>query len=67
MWLKAPLVPITAAVRLTGEVTVMVDVPEPPETVAGLKLAVAPAGRPCAVRATLLLKPLPLTGATVTV
>jgi hypothetical protein len=66
MWLKVPLVPITAAaVRLTGEVTVMVDVPEPPETVAELKLTVAPAGRPCAARVTLPMKP--LMGATVTV
>jgi hypothetical protein len=37
-------------------VTVMVEVPEP-ETVVGLKLAVAPAGRPLTLKPMLELKP----------
>jgi hypothetical protein len=52
---------------LAGVVTVMVDVPEPPATVAGLKLAEKPEGNPSAARATVLLKVVPLAGATVTV
>ena len=46
-----PLVPATVSVELAPGVaavvfTVMVVVPAPPATVAGLKLAVAPAGSP---------------------
>lgn len=56
-----PLVPVIVTVKLpvlveAVVVTVMVDEPEP-VSVAGLKLAVAPAGRPLAPKVTLLLNP----------
>lgn len=56
----APLVPVIVSVEFAGVVpdvvTVRVDVPAP-VIVAGLKLAVAPAGNPVTVRATVPLNP----------
>jgi hypothetical protein len=67
VWLSVPLVPVTVTLNVPEvavldavKVTVLVPVVE-----AGLKLAVTPAGRPLAVRATVPEKP--FTGATVIV
>ena len=59
---KLPLVPFTAIVFVpagveANVVTVMVEGPEP-ATEAGLKLAVAPVGKPVALKVTDPLKPL---------
>ena len=71
LWLSEPLEPLAPTVRLpvplAGVVTVMVDVPEPPVIVGGLKLDEKPEGIPSAARATVPLKLPPLAGATVTV
>ncbi len=61
-WLKDPLVPVAVMVTVpvaAPEVvfTVSVVVPEP-VTVVGLKLGVAPAGKPMAAKLTVPLKPL---------
>ena len=61
VWLKLPLVPVMISVELPAGVelvveTVRVEDPEPLTDV-GLKLAVAPAGKPLAAKVTLPLKP----------
>jgi hypothetical protein len=60
--ISPPPVPVTVIVEVpTAEalltVSVRVDVPAPPEMLAGLKLAVTPEGRPLADNATALLNP----------
>jgi hypothetical protein len=60
--ISPPPVPVTVIVEVpTAEalltVSVRVEVPEPPEMLAGLKLAVTPDGRPLADKATALLNP----------
>ena len=56
---KVPFGVVVAVVMVT------VDDPEPPVTVAGLKLAVAPVGKPLALRLTFAVNP--FTAARVTV
>ena len=57
-----PLVPVTVTVAVptvaVAEAVKVSVLPVEPVTVAGLKLAVTPAGRPLALKATALLKPL---------
>ena len=67
---SAPLVPLTVIVEFAPGVfavvvTVMVVVPAPPVMVAGLNVAVAPAGRPLTVGVTVPVNP--FAAATVTV
>ena len=62
LWTIVPLVPVTVIVELPGGVdvdvvTVIVELPEP-FTEVGLKLALAPDGRPDALNVTVPLKPL---------
>jgi hypothetical protein len=60
--LSPPPVPVTVTVAVPKAAALLaakvrVDVPEPPETLAGLKLAVTPEGKPLADKVTALLKP----------
>lgn len=60
---RLPLVPVSIRVLLVGasvlpDVMVSTDAPEPPLTILGLKLAVAPDGTPVTLRVTLPVNPL---------
>jgi hypothetical protein len=61
VWLREPLAPVTVTVKLPGAtptVVLIVSVVEPePLTVVGVKVGVAPAGRPDTPKLTVPLKP----------
>lgn len=62
VWDSVPLVPVIVRLKVPAVVeavvvTVIVLVPDPPVMGAGLKLAVAPVGRPLAARLTVPVKP----------
>ena len=60
-WVKVPLVPVTVSVYVPAGVVVLVltDIVEEPEPVTevGLKLALAPVGKPLTLNATAPVKP----------
>jgi hypothetical protein len=65
LWVRDPLDPVTVMVKLPATVvlTLRVDVADPPAvnvTLAGLSVAIAPAGEEVAVNETVPVKPLTL-------
>jgi len=70
VWIKLPLVPVMVSVEVANGVeavveTIKIEDPEPPLIEAGLKLAVAPVGKPLTTRDTVPVNP--LNGATLAV